>query len=255
MKINNYNQNINFKSTRICTANLFKLKSGEKRNFEQVFITMLSDKSNEDCKTVKKLREYWLKKAEKLNFESKELLKELAIGICDNFIKLNDFSKVPNSLNIDGKQQRIFLAIEKPGNSPLEKRILGFTKLRDSFQDEKKIEGSFIVVSPLEVKQNLKRNFSGIGETLFLKSIQIAKCNGFDKFGWSSDNNPYYFHLLNQAQININEIFDGYRYFRLPEKYFDYFLKSYDKKYNTNFSSNIIEQELSKIHPQKYYCD
>lgn len=249
MKLSNQNNNTHFTSIRICPVNLCKIKKGHKIGFEQAFITMLDDKNIKDLDVVKNLQKLWLKNSLKLELRESNLVKRETEGLCENFIKLNKsqtegdvFSRFYNP-----NHKRIFLAIEKPGKSPLESRIIGFTKIRDHFEHQEEVEGAFIVVNPLELVPK-KRTLSGIGETLFAKTIQIVKAGNYKNFVWKSDNDSYYFHILKKAGIDLNNVYNGWSEFNLPKEFFNNFLNYFDKKYNMNFSNSPIEQEFKYFH-------
>lgn len=201
MKISSQNNNIHFTSIRICPVNLYKIKSGQKNGFEKAFITMLDDKNIEDLKVVKKLQKLWLKNLSKLELAESNLVKRETEGLCENFIKLNksQTEKDVFSKFYDPNHKRIFLAVEKAGKSPLESRIIGITKIRDHFENPDEVEGAFIVVNPLELIPQ-KRTLSGIGETLFAKTIQIVRAGNYKNFVWKSDNDPFYFHILKRLK-------------------------------------------------------
>lgn len=253
MNISYQKDNTHFTSTRLGTVNLYKVKHNKKVGFEQAFITMLDDKDASDADVVKKLKDLWIKNSDKkLQPQEAHLVKMESRGLCDNFAMChNNFANESRlSPFYEPNQKRVFLAIEQPGKSPLEKRILGFAKIRDIANVSGKTELSFLVVNPLFLAGNKKRKLSGIGETLFAKTMQICKEGGFKSFCWGSDNNPYYFNILNKkhANIDLRQVFDGWSYFSIPQKIFDNFLNYFDKKYNMNFSSSSVEKEISSFH-------
>lgn len=251
MQITSQKDNTHFASIRLGTTNLFKIKNGKKAGFEKVFITMLDDKDAKDVEVIKKLKKLWVENSSKLPrspHDEAYLSQRETEGLCDNFIELSESSpeeKFLGSLS-ENFYKRVFLVIEQPGNFSLEKRILGFTKMREHVEKPEAMEWSYLVVNPLFSSANKKRTFGGIGETLFAKALQIAKQNGFKKVEWMSDNDPYYKYLLNQINVNIKDITEGdvWSVLALPKKFFDTFLTHFDKKYGTNFASSGLEKEI-----------
>lgn len=257
MQISYRQDNTHFSSVRLGKTNLFTVKNGKKVGFEQAFITMIDEKDVNDVEVVKKLKALWIKNSAKLpRFQHDDawLAERETEGLCDNFIELSESSpeeKFFGSLS-ENSYKRFFLVIEQPGNSSLEKRILGFTKMRERVEKPEAMEWSYLVVNPLFSSANKKRTFGGIGETLFAKTLQIAKQNGFKKVEWMSDNDPYYKYLLNQINVNIKDIVEGdlWSVLALPQKLFDTFLTHFDKKYGMNFSNTSLEKEIPSFNRQ-----
>lgn len=251
MKILNQKNNIAFGCIRIGEVNLSKIKNGKKIGLEKAFITMLDEKDINDVEVVKKLKRLWVKNSSKLPHSPRDeayLTQRETEGLCDNFVELSQPDPVEECFGpfAENSYKRIFLVVEKPGNSSLEKRILGFTKMREHVERPQALEWSYLVVNPLFSAANKKRTLGGIGETLFAKTLQIATQNRFKKVEWMSDNDPYYKHILEKIHINIKDIIesDVWTVLALPKKHFGTFLNYFDKKYDMNFSSAAVESEL-----------
>lgn len=250
----NRQQNPTFASVRLGTTNLFKIKNGKKIGYEQAFITMLDDKDPSDVLVVEKLKQLWVKKSAKIPGNDAYLIERETEGLCDNFIKLHktDPKEHYSSLFPDEfSHKRVFLVIEQPGRKPLEKRILGFTKVRDHHDNSSLMEWAYLVVNPEVSAYNKKRKIGGIGEVLFAKALQIGKENGFEKVTWVSDNNPYYAHILSQSKCftKIEEIYKRtFNIFTLSKQHIEKFLVYFDNKYGTTFSSSNLEKDIPRFH-------
>lgn len=254
MKILGQQNNISFTSTRIGEVNLFKIRHGKKVGMEKAYLTLFNDKDNIDANTVRLVQDLWVKNSKKLSDHDAHLVKMETEGICDNFLMFHNVHLGKNefSSNYDIYQQRLFLAIETEGKLPLEKRIVGLIKLRDISDNKGKIEGSFLVVNPLQMAKYKKRKLGGIGENLFAKAIQIGLNGKFSNFSWKSDNNSYYSNILKNAAITLRDLDSGNGfYFSLPKKLFKSFLDYFDKKYRMGFSSTPVEQILSGFKAKK----
>lgn len=254
MKIYSQQNNISFTSTRIGEVNLFKIRHGKKVGMEKAYLTLLNDKDNIDANTVRLVQDLWVKNSKKLPENDAHLVKMEIKGICENFLMFHNVHLGKNEFpsNYDLNQQRLFLVIESEGKPSLEKRIIGFIKLRDIRENQGKMECSFLVVNPLQMAKYKKRKFGGIGESLFAKAIQIGLNGNFSNFSWKSDNNSYYSNILKNAAINLRDLDSGNGfYFSLPKKLFKSFLDYFDKKYNMNFSSTPVEQILSGFKAKK----
>ena len=249
MKISNQNNNITFKHKKIGTVNLLKLKNGEKTGIEKALISIFEDNNTEDAKIIGKLQELWTQYCYKLPPREALLSKTLTEDICNNFISLN----VVNNLDKKALQayspsppvKRVFLAIEKEGEDVLEKRVLGLMNITEEETIPKRLKLNFLVVNPLLISKNIKREIAGIGETLFTKIVQIAEKKGYRDISWSSENNSFYLDLLKKRKIDSDKVHVGGVSFVLPQRFFNSFLDYFDGKYKMNFSSAPIEKELS----------
>lgn len=176
MLISKQNNSVNFKSNPLYHVNLKKVENKVEVGVQRALFSMLSPKEKIDEQAIEEISEH--------------LRKDDTIGrrFCNDFF------------NKQSDQYDDF-AIEKEGDEPLSKKIMGFAR---SFVNEEDYHLSYLFIKPEFQKENPNRNLKDVGKTMMAIIFNKAKTLKLQRVTFNSYCDKFYLKILEDAHIQLN---------------------------------------------------